>query len=183
MAADAGLEFVKSLITHHENFPAPGILFHDVFPIFRNPRALEIMVAHLLSMISAKHPKVDAIVGLDARGFLFGPILAQRLQCAFVPVRKGGKLPGPCISVSSTKEYGKGDVQEIQSGAFEPGAVCVIVDDLLATGGTLLAASTLVEKLGGVVAGCYCIVELAELNGAARVGRPCAALFTMPAGC
>jgi hypothetical protein len=117
MATDAGLELVKSLITHHENFPAAGILFHDgklralpssalngfsvdgfsahavaVFPIFRNPRALEIMVAHLLIKISAQHPKVDVIVGLDARGFLFGPILAQRLQCAFVPVRKGGKV-------------------------------------------------------------------------------------------
>lgn len=102
----ADVERVKAAVAAIPDFPLPGILFRDLFPVFRKPELVELIITHLLSHIATKHEKVDVVVGLDARGFLFGPILAMRLGAAFVPVRKQGKLPGKCVRVTYEKEYG-----------------------------------------------------------------------------
>eukprot|EP00051_Salpingoeca_urceolata_P025544 m.460775 g.460775 ORF g.460775 m.460775 type:complete len:182 (-) comp20344_c2_seq6:20-565(-) len=179
---DVGLERVKAAITHHPNFPIEGVLFHDVFPIFRDPQLLELLVGQLFSHITATNTKVDVVVGLDARGFLIGPQLAARLGASFVPIRKKGKLPGLCVSVESTKEYGK-DILEIQRDAIAEGATVVLVDDLMATGGTMAAAVELIKTVGAVPAECVCIVGLPELNGPEKVDAPCFSLIDLPAGC
>ncbi|CAG8436489.1 3844_t:CDS:10 [Diversispora eburnea] len=139
------IERVKSLIRTVPDFPVKGILFKDIFPIFQDPTA------------------VETLISLDARGFLFGPILALRLGAAFVPVRKQGKLPGEIISAEFVKEYGV-DVFEMQKEAIKPGQNVIIVDDLIATGGTAHAAGKLVEGSGGKILEYIFIVELIELN-------------------
>jgi adenine phosphoribosyltransferase len=101
------IERIKGAITAIPDFPLPGILFRDIFPIFQKPELFELVITHLLNHIVTRHQKVDVIVGLDARGFLFGPTLACRLGAAFVPVRKRGKLPGKCVQVTYKKEYGE----------------------------------------------------------------------------
>eukprot|EP00053_Salpingoeca_punica_P005688 m.55924 g.55924 ORF g.55924 m.55924 type:complete len:183 (+) comp13358_c0_seq1:39-587(+) len=182
MDGNPGVEYVRSLVKQHPNFPIPGILFHDVFPVFQEPRAVEIIITNMLAHLTAKYPRIDAVVGLDARGFLFGPILAMRLSAAFVPVRKAGKLPGTCIRAEYTKEYGK-DVFEMQEGAVKPGQVVVIVDDLLATGGTMACAVNLVRKAGANVVECLTVVGMPELNGTAKIDVPCFALMNVKASC
>lgn len=122
--------------------------------------------------LQTNFPNIDAIVGLDARGFLFGPLVAMNLGVAFIPVRKSGKLPGPTTKTTSTKEYGK-DVLEIQADAIEKGQKVVILDDLIATGGTLQAACHLVREAGGEVLECVLLVELVELKGKDKVPAPC----------
>ncbi|EDQ87269.1 uncharacterized protein MONBRDRAFT_38051 [Monosiga brevicollis MX1] len=181
-AADAGLDYVKSLITSHENFPIPGVLFQDAFPIFRDPVAMDIVLNRMLGLITRTSPKIDAIVGLDARGFLLGPLLSTHLHCSFVPIRKQGKLPGKCESVTYEKEYGT-DVFEIQMDALKPGDKVVFVDDLIATGGTLRAATELVRKVGAEPLLATCIVGLPALEGATKVGIPVHALVPLPSGC
>lgn len=117
------IDRVKEAITAIPDFPLPGILFRDIFPVFRDPQLVEILITHLLSRICTRQRKVDVVVGLDARGFLFGPILAMRLGAAFVPVRKVGKLPGKCVKATYTKEYG-----EVRDGDARPlsHAFCVL---------------------------------------------------------
>jgi len=115
------------------------------------------------------------VAGLDARGFLFGPLVSMNLNVPFLLIRKSGKLPGPTIKVSSTKEYGK-DVLEIQADAIQKGQKVVVIDDLLATGGTLQAACQLVREAGGEVLECVLIIELLELNGRSKVPAPCFSL-------
>eukprot|EP00055_Hartaetosiga_balthica_P018519 m.134672 g.134672 ORF g.134672 m.134672 type:complete len:183 (+) comp9670_c0_seq1:74-622(+) len=178
-----GLAYVEGLVKHHENFPIKGILFHDIFPVLRDPLGFEILMNEMFSAITANvKDKVDIVVGLDARGFLFGPVLASRLGASFVPIRKKGKLPGECISIESVKEYGK-DVLEIQSDSIKEGQTVVIVDDLLATGGTLSASVQLVNKAGGKVALCICAIGLPELKGEEKVDAKCVTLLDMADGC
>jgi adenine phosphoribosyltransferase len=119
------------------------------------------MVSHLQSAFGRS---VDVVVGLDSRGFLFGPTLAARMGCAFVPIRKAGKLPGRCASITYQKEYGV-DTFEVQIGAIRKGATVVVVDDLLATGGTMKAAAQLIDKVGGRVASFVVVIDLVDLPG------------------
>lgn len=114
------------------------------------------------------HPQVELIVGLDARGFLFGPLLAQRLGVGFVLVRKKGKLPGPTVSVAYKLEYGEAAV-EVQEDAVAPGEKVLLIDDLLATGGTMYAACELMKKQNAEVMGCMVVIELKELNGVEKL--------------
>eukprot|EP00124_Ichthyophonus_hoferi_P003002 Ihof_evm8s233 gene=Ihof_evmTU8s233 len=130
------VERIKNAIGTFPDFPIPGIMFRDVFPLVKDPELLELVTAHFVNHIKEKGAKVDVIVGLDARGFLFGPLISMRLGAAFVPVRKAGKLPGKVQSVEFQLEYGK-DVFEMQEGSILPGQNVIIVDDLLATGGTM----------------------------------------------
>eukprot|EP01137_Pigoraptor_chileana_P006542 Opistho-2@51029 len=167
----ADLKRVEALITTHPDFPLPGILFRDIFPVFRDPVATELIFTNLVFHLTSTYHKIDVVVGLDSRGFLFGPIIALRLGASFVPIRKAGKLPGKKETVTYAKEYGA-DSFEIQSDAILPGQTVVIVDDLLATGGTMFAACSLVRKLGGQVIECMVVVELAELNGSQRLDVP-----------
>lgn len=127
---------LQSALRQFPDFPSPGIVFEDIMPIFYNPSLHKDLIRclELYLSTSALFPsKPDVIVGLDARGFLFGPSLALRLGSAFVPVRKAGKLPGPCVTAEYQKEYGQ-DHMEIQQDAIRPGQTVVVVDDIIATG-------------------------------------------------
>ncbi|KAG6813485.1 hypothetical protein H0H92_010510 [Tricholoma furcatifolium] len=153
-----------------------GIVFLDIFPLLRNPVAFETLITHFVhhltsKTISSPSKKIDVIVGLDARGFLLGPLIALRLGAAFVPVRKRGKLPGECVSASYEKEYGT-DVFEMQADAITPGQNVVVVDDLIATGGSAKAAGELIAKMGGKTLEYLFIIELTFLKGGDKLDAP-----------
>ncbi|NXL92046.1 APT phosphoribosyltransferase, partial [Alectura lathami] len=136
----------------------------DISPLLKDPAAFKALIDLLEDHLRASFPQIDVIAGLDSRGFLIGPPLAQRLGVGFVLIRKKGKLPGPTESVSYALEYGKAEL-EIQSDAVEPGQKVVIVDDLLATGGTMRAACELVRRLRAEILECLVIIELKVLKG------------------
>ncbi|EIW82384.1 adenine phosphoribosyltransferase [Coniophora puteana RWD-64-598 SS2] len=148
------VQYLRSLLVTHPDFPKKGVNFLDIFPILRDPVAFETLITHFVhhitsyTLTNSAYKKIDVVVGLDARGFLIGPIIAMRLGAAFVPVRKKGKLPGECVSATYEKEYGT-DVFEMQAGAIRPGQNVVVVDDLIATGGSARAAGELVKQQGG----------------------------------
>lgn len=143
------------------NFPKEGILFKDISPMLKSPDAMKTVIDIFADRWSGK---VDCIAGLDARGFIFGVLLAERLGLPFVMIRKKGKLPGETYSVKYDLEYGTSE-QEVQVDAFQKDSRVLIVDDLLATGGTASAACELIEKTGAIVAGSAFVIELADLNG------------------
>ncbi len=157
---------LKKLIREVPDFPKPGILFYDITTLLKDATGLEI----LLDEMTAPHhdAQPDLVVGIEARGFVFGPAMAARLRSGFIPVRKPNKLPAETVSVTYALEYGE-DTLEAHKDAIQPGQRVLIVDDLLATGGTAAAACQLVEKLGGVVAGLSFAVELNFLNGRAKL--------------
>ncbi|XP_062356207.1 adenine phosphoribosyltransferase isoform X7 [Cinclus cinclus] len=132
--SDQRLRRVRDRVRSFPDFPEPGVLFRDISPLLKDPVAFRTLIDLLEDHVRASFPKIDFIVGLDSRGFLIGPPLAQRLGIGFVPVRKKGKLPGSTQCISYSLEYGRAEL-EIQSDAVEPGQKVVIVDDLLATGG------------------------------------------------
>ena len=157
---------LKSLIREVPDFPKPGILFYDITTLLKDAAGL----AALLDEMTAPHhdDRPDLVLGIEARGFVFGPAMAVRLGCGFIPVRKPNKLPAGTVSVSYALEYGEDSI-EAHEDAIQPGQRVLIVDDLLATGGTAAAACRLVEKLGGEVAALSFAVELNFLNGRARL--------------
>ncbi|KAI7780919.1 hypothetical protein LA080_015378 [Diaporthe eres] len=166
--ASAKISLEKSL-RRFPDFPIPGINFLDIMPWFLDPavhatllRSLELQLLHFGGADNAIKP--DVIVGLDARGFLFGPSLALRLNASFVPVRKQGKLPGPCVTAQYTKEYGV-DYFQMQEGAIKPGQKVLVVDDIIATGGSAAAAGDLIKQLGGSLVGFLFIIEIPFLKG------------------
>lgn len=156
---------LASYITAVPNHPKPGITFRDITPLLSAPNAMRRVVQ---AMRMFWFGKVDAIAGLDARGFLFGPSLAMELGVPFVMVRKKGKLPGKTVSCSYELEYGT-DTIEMIHGVIQPGMRVLVLDDLLATGGTAAAACKLVESVGGHVAGCAFVIELVSLNGRSKL--------------
>uniref|UniRef100_A0A3Q3WM22 Adenine phosphoribosyltransferase n=1 Tax=Mola mola TaxID=94237 RepID=A0A3Q3WM22_MOLML len=166
MAADteSKLQQVHKHIRAFPDFPKKGIMFRDICPILKDPAALTAVIDLFEDHVRKNHLQVDLIVGLDARGFLFGPLLAQRLDVGFVLVRKKGKLPGNTVTVEYDLEYGKAEA-EIQEDAVAPGQTILLIDDLLATGGTLYAACELMKKQQAEVLGCMVVIELKELNG------------------
>nr|XP_020644041.1 adenine phosphoribosyltransferase [Pogona vitticeps] len=137
----------------------------DIAPLLKDPLAFSAAIDLLEAHVKASHPKFDYIAGLDSRGFLFGPVLAQRLGVGFVLIRKKGKLPGLTESVSYTLEYGQAEL-EVQSDAVRPGQKVILIDDLLATGGTMRAACQLMGKLEAEVVECLVLIELKFLKGA-----------------
>jgi adenine phosphoribosyltransferase len=153
---------VKDYIRTIPDFPHEGIQFRDVTTLFADPRGFRMAIDQLLHPYAGE--KIDKIIGLEARGFILGGALAHQLTKGFVPIRKQGKLPGKCLSQSYNLEYGKA-VMEIHEDALAPGDKVLIVDDLLATGGTCEAAIKLVEALGAEVVGCAFVVDLPELGG------------------
>lgn len=145
-----------------------SILFSDLFPVLREPTVFKDMLDILTEHIAASDPKVEAVVGLESRGFLIGPSLALNLKVPFIPVRKPGKLAGQVKSASYSLEYGT-DSLEIQTESISQGLRCVIVDDLIATGGSLKATNTLIESCGGRVVENVVVMELVGLNGRANI--------------
>jgi adenine phosphoribosyltransferase len=148
------------------DFPKPGILFKDITPLLASPAAMKEAIVRLAKFDVGR---VDKVAAIESRGFLFGVPLAMHLGVGFVPIRKPGKLPWKTNRVEYVLEYGK-DAVEIHQDAVRPGEQVLLVDDLLATGGTMGAACHLVESCGGAVAACAFVVELAFLNGRKRLG-------------
>uniref|UniRef100_A0A8V0Y2I1 Adenine phosphoribosyltransferase n=1 Tax=Gallus gallus TaxID=9031 RepID=A0A8V0Y2I1_CHICK len=140
----------------------------DISPLLKDPVAFKALIDLLEDHLRASFPRIDVIAGLDSRGFLIGPSLAQRLGVGFVLIRKKGKLPGPTESISYALEYGKAEL-EIQSDAVEAGQKVVVVDDLLATGGTMRAACELLVRLKADILECLVVIELKALGGAAKL--------------
>jgi adenine phosphoribosyltransferase len=159
-------QFCRSLIRDVPDFPKPGIVFKDITPLLASPRALHIVLDGIAERFIGEH--VDVIVGIEARGFIFGGALAARLNASFVPVRKPGKLPAAVDRVELVTEYSR-DSLEMHKGSIAEGANVVVVDDVLATGGTAMAAGALVNKQGGYVVGYAFVVELSFLGGRERL--------------
>ncbi|HAQ40081.1 MAG TPA: adenine phosphoribosyltransferase [Clostridiales bacterium] len=157
---------LKETIRVIEGFPTEGISFKDITTLLKDPEALRECINQLAERF--KDIQVDMIVGPESRGFIFATPLAYLLGTGFVPVRKPGKLPAETISYEYKLEYGT-DKLEMHKDSIKPGQKVIIVDDLLATGGTMYAAAKLVEKLGGEVAGLGFLIELNELNGRERL--------------
>jgi len=157
---------VRDYIRTIADFPHEGILFRDVTTLFADPRGFRMAVDQML------HPyaglPIDKVVGLEARGFILGGAIAHQLSLGFVPVRKQGKLPGRTISQQYTLEYGQA-IMEMHDDAIQPGERVLLVDDLLATGGTAEAGIKLIERLGGEIVGCDFIIDLPKLGGRKRL--------------
>ncbi|MGB8839609.1 MAG: adenine phosphoribosyltransferase [Aliidongia sp.] len=160
---------IKDHIRSVPNFPKPGILFYDISTLLANPAAWRETVRHLAEALEPMKP--DFLVGIESRGFLVAAPLALALGCGFAMVRKPGKLPGATVCYEYELEYGT-DVIEIQADAITEGKRVVVVDDVLATGGTLEAAIALSRKVGATVVGAACIIELSFLNGRSRIDLP-----------
>ncbi len=158
---------LKQFIYEVPDFPKKGVLFRDITPLLLDPEAFTNV---LLEIAERWDEKIDAIVALDARGFIFGSALAITSGFPLALARKKGKLPRNRVSADYDLEYGEGTL-ELHTDALHPGMRVLVVDDLLATGGTALAACTLVEKLGAMVAGCVFVIELDELKGRERLAK------------
>ena len=153
---------LKNAIRSIPDFPIKGIIFRDITTLMQNPEALREACNQFYNRY--KDEKIDKIVGIDARGFVFGAVLAYLLDIGFIPVRKKGKLPFEAISEKYSLEYGNAEI-EIHKDAITKGERVVIIDDLIATGGTVAAAIKLVEALGGEIVECAFVVELTDLKG------------------
>lgn len=160
------MEQLKQYIREVPDFPKPGILFYDISTLLKDPKALRMTVDTFVWLFSERH--VDKVVGIESRGFMFAPIVAYNLNAGFVPVRKPGKLPGRTVGLSYDLEYGSDRIEMHQDGV-EAGERVLIVDDLLATGGTAAATADLVSSQGGEVIGFGFIVELLFLKGRERL--------------
>ena len=156
------MKSVKDYIRTIVDFPHEGIMFRDVTTLFADPRGFRMCIDQMLHPYAGQ--PIDKVVGLEARGFILGGAIAHQLGTGFVPVRKKGKLPGNTISQDYKLEYGEAIV-EIHGDAIEAGERILVVDDLLATGGTAEAGIKLIERLGGDIVGCSFIVDLPELGG------------------
>ena len=156
------MDALKSKIRHVPDFPKPGILFYDITTLLRDAEGLTQAINALSEpYLSAG---IELVVGIESRGFILGAAVADRLGCGFVPVRKVGKLPAATVRATYDLEYGS-DSLEMHADAIEPGQRVLIVDDLLATGGTARATVGLVKKVGGVVTGIAFLIELVDLHG------------------
>ena len=156
----------KQHIRHVPDFPKPGILFYDITTLLRNAEGLRATIEKLASPYAAD--RIDVVVGIESRGFILGAAVAERLGAGFIPVRKPGKLPAKAIKEEYDLEYGK-DALEIHADAVDRGQRVLIVDDVLATGGTAAAAAQLVKKAGGDLHGLAFLIELLALNGKAKL--------------
>lgn len=154
--------YLKARVRTVRDWPLPGVNFRDVTTLFHDPEAIRVMVEAFSLECTLR--KVDAIAAVDARGFILGGALAYQLHKPFVPVRKKGKLPYDTISEEYDLEYGTATM-EIHTDACQPGDRILVIDDLIATGGTLLAATKLFESIGGVIAGVAAVIDLPELGG------------------
>ena len=159
---------LKDYIRDIPDFPEPGILFKDITPLLKSSIALKYVIERFRSYYQDKH--IDIVCGIEARGFIFATPLALELNKPFVPIRKEGKLPFKTQATKYKLEYGEATV-EIHADAVEPGQKVLIVDDVLATGGTLAASGELIESQGGKVAGFAILVELLGLNGRSKLGN------------
>jgi len=169
------METLKNKIRTIPDFPKPGILFRDITTLLSDPNSFN-EVLNCFTEHFMKIP-IDYVVGIESRGFIIGAPLALRLEKGFIPVRKLGKLPGPTHRVEYELEYGT-DCLEIHQDAIEKESKVLMVDDLLATGGTMVGSTKLVEKAGGIIVGYAFIIELLELKGRTNLDQPIFSLVT-----
>jgi len=163
---DPRIDLLRALVRDIPDFPKPGILFKDITPLLADPRGFN----HCLDLFEDRFQgaPLDAIVGMESRGFIFGAALAARMHVAFVPARKPGKLPAEVERIEYALEYGT-DSLEIHKDGLEPGERVLVVDDLIATGGTAKATGDLIERMGAVVAAYAFVIDLAFLDGKAKL--------------
>ncbi len=160
------MKSIKDYIRTIPDFPHEGIMFRDVTTLFADARGFRIAIDQLLHPYAGTD--IDKVVGLEARGFILGGAIAHQLSVGFVPIRKKGKLPGATIEQNYSLEYGEA-VMEVHDDAIQPGERILVVDDLLATGGTAEAGIKLIERLGGDITGCAFVIDLPELGGRKRL--------------
>ncbi|GLV43485.1 Adenine phosphoribosyltransferase [Carabus blaptoides fortunei] len=168
---EAKIDLVRNAIASYPDFPKPGILFKDIFSVLKEPAAFKALHEVFVEHVKSLSPPVQAIAALESRGFLFGPMLALEFGIPFIPIRKRGKLPGKIESVSYELEYGK-DTFEIQIDSLKKGTKVLIVDDLLATGGSIGAACELLKKAGLEISQCLVVMELQDLGGRSKITDP-----------
>jgi len=161
-------DHLKEKIRDVPDFPKKGILFHDITTLLKDAGAFKFVIDAFVDKFKDK--KIDKVVGIESRGFILGGAIAYHLGCGFVPLRKPGKLPAETEKIEYELEYGK-DTIEIHKDAIEKGERCLIVDDLIATGGTIKAAVDLVEKLGGEVLAVGAIIDMPELGGSKKIEK------------
>lgn len=162
------LEILREHIGNYPDFPAPGVLFRDIFSVYRNKEATKAFYSLLKSYALQLKNKVDVVFAIESRGFLIGPYISQILEIPFVPIRKKGKLPGKVESLEYGLEYGT-DCIEIQADGAKVGTKALIVDDLIATGGSLQASCNLLKRLNIQVIQCFVIMKLVDLQGEKKV--------------
>jgi adenine phosphoribosyltransferase len=161
------MDDLKSYIREIPDFPKPGILFYDITTLLQDPLALRMTVDRFVWLFTKR--RIQKVIGIESRGFMFGPSVAYDLNAGFVPVRKPGKLPAEKVRETYELEYGN-DTLEMHRDAIQPGEQVLIVDDVVATGGTAAATARMVESVGGVVAGFGFIIELTFLDGRKKLG-------------
>ena len=166
MATATNAEFFARCIRTVPDWPEPGVLFRDITPLLRDGEAFHALIDAFAERYAQAH--INAIAGIDARGFIIGAALAYRLGCGFIPVRKAGKLPFTTMCESYSLEYGKATV-EVHTDAAEAGEHVLIIDDLMATGGTVLAAARLMQRLGARIVEAAVVIDLPALGGSARL--------------
>ena len=171
-------QFLRQHIRTVNDWPAPGVAFRDITPLLSQPRVFRVLIDAFVHRYMAASMRPDVVAGLDARGFIIGSVLAYELGVGFVPIRKKGKLPFTTISQTYELEYGSATV-ELHTDAIEAGQRVLLVDDLIATGGTMMAGKQLIEKLGGILVEGAAIVDLPELGGSAQLRRAGLPLFTL----
>jgi adenine phosphoribosyltransferase len=169
-------EFIKSRIRTVPDWPAAGVQFRDITPLLSDPKTFRVLIDQFVHRYFDMKPA--AIAGLDARGFIIGAVLAYELNVGFVPIRKKGKLPYTTVEETYELEYGSATV-EIHTDAVKPGDRVVLIDDLIATGGTMMAGKRLLERLGATVVEGAAIVDLPELGGSAKLRASGLPLFTL----
>lgn len=163
MVAEQTLDMIRGSIRDIPNWPEPGVMFRDISTLLQSPAAFKAVVDVLVERY--RNAGVTVVAGLDARGFIFGPVVAYELGIGFVPIRKKGKLPYTTVSKSYTLEYGDINTVEMHIDAVHKGDKVLVIDDLIATGGTMLAACSLITELGAEVAECAVVSDLLYLNG------------------
>ncbi len=169
-------DYLRDHIRTVPDWPQPGVMFRDITPLLQNPRTLRVLIDVFVHRYM--DAKLDLVAGIDARGFILGSIVAYELNLGFIPIRKKGKLPYQTVAEEYELEYGSATV-EIHADACQPGNRVLLVDDLIATGGTMMAGRRLLERLGGVVVEGAAIVDLPELGGSKLLTDSGLALFTV----
>mgnify|MGYP006268762659 FL=1 len=176
MKTESALDIIRSHIRTVPDWPSPGVQFRDITPLLSTPRVFRVLIDQFVHRYFDERP--DVIAGMDARGFIIGSVLAYELNVGFVPIRKKGKLPFNTVEESYELEYGSASV-ELHTDAVRPGDRVVLIDDLIATGGTMMAGRKLLERLGGEVIEGAAIVDLPDLGGSQRLRESGLKLFTL----
>ncbi len=171
-------DYLKSHIRTVPDWPAPGVQFRDITPLLQDPRVFRVLIDAFVHRYMDPALRPDVVAGLDARGFILGSVVAYELGLGFVPIRKKGKLPFTTVEETYELEYGSATV-ELHTDAVKPGQRVLLIDDLIATGGTMMAGKKLLEKLGATVLEGAAIVDLPELGGSERILASGLKLFTL----